>query len=265
MVDKGRKKTKTVEVRPPESSSHKTEINRFPDLVDMRMVLTPVENQAGQENVDLELWIFKAPVKTNEVDFEVGVKQAYLQLRLDGADISPKSRFGEATSDNEVVTKVKEKKSTDKSLSVSAGAKADASALSALKSAANLSSKASMSHNVKKETEVSRSNVHRNVRAEGNDKWRISEADGKSLSQKYLDGECLCTIRQKTGANRRVVLSRVLIEQKDLSFKTEKIIDRMLHNRQRLLEIFLTKAMSENPANYHGFIEISKSEIINEG
>jgi hypothetical protein len=242
--------------------------NSLPDLLELLLRVVPNKGKATGFEVTPELRITKGMVEGEEdLCFEVSLKRVWLDLHLDGLDPISGTRFGDPVKDNEAEVKrktshevVKEGKghakigfSVDPS-NVSGSLSAGAEGKAAEKRVESTTSTQKISH--------------LKVKARPNLKWEITESPQlDELDGTYLEGtegDPLCQVTPKKGANLRSVQLGALVNQRDVILRAHKEKHPFSFRnptQEKMMKILIAKALSGTDSKFNGVIEFSKSEI----
>jgi hypothetical protein len=226
------------------------------------MNLESDNEKAGKFTVKTDLRMGHAEVESENFAFEVRLKKVHLNLDLEGFEISPRSRYGEPRKENEVVAKriAKNHRSFRTKGKTETCAKLSPTQVS-LTANASANIEGELVHSQQIEMKVD--DVHWRVKAQAGDRWLVSEEDGSPLSDTYLEDESLCQLTHIKGSNRNSATLRAIAKQRDCHFTSLNppgIVARFTNTQEKMLKIFLAKAMSYNRKLYTGWVELSEVE-----
>jgi hypothetical protein len=238
--------------------------NSLPDLLELLLKVVPSKGNDNDLAVSPELRITKGVVEgEKDICFEVALRRVTLSLNLDGLDPISGTRFGEPVKDNEAEGKRKtshevikqgeahgkigialEPSKISGSLSAGAEAKATAKTVQSTTSIEKLS--------------------HLKVKARPNLKWEITESTQlDELDGTYLEGDPLCQVRAKTGANIRSIQLEANVMQRDVILRAHKgncLISFRTATHEKMMKVLVAKALSRTDSKFNGMIQFSRSE-----
>lgn len=243
--------------------------NSLPDLIE---VITRVvsSNEPGDKDIRVELRINSVTLVADDcLEFIVQLDKANLSLDLDGAEVAPKSRYGEPIKSNDLAVEHKLTNERTRQAELSGNAELN---LSHQPSAA-LNAKASGSIASKVTESVSAQqnyNLFR-VKARGNLTWEVSEPSDsgiKPLSDTYLNDEVLCKIKAVPGANRLAVKLDAFARKRDIRVTPVEKISKLSKwagfrstNHEKMFNALVAKALDSSKSN-GGILIFSVSEIV---
>jgi hypothetical protein len=238
------------------------DINSIPELFEFLMRTS--KGSKKETNILGELRIDNASLDGPEgFTFTVLLKRAWLSLDLEGLDAIPGTRYGEPKKPNEVSIKQKTTNETvvQNQLNVQGGIR-----LASDQPSLNLDLGAG--HSSKGKTVVSTSATqsapHIRVKARGNLMWEVTEnSQLTELDGTYLNGDALCRVTARLGANAKNVRLVAFAKQRDIILRLSKnnsLFSFPSKNHERMMKVLISKSLSSSGTQFNGIIEFSKSE-----
>jgi hypothetical protein len=236
--------------------------NPVPELLEF--LLRASKNSKKETKILGELRINSATLEGPEgLSFTVSLKRAWLSLDLEGLEPIPGSRYGEPVRPNELSIKQKTVNETLVQNQVNANASVHLDSThphAALDLGADYNSKGKTTVS----TTSAESAPHIRVKARGNLMWEVTESPNlPDLDGTYLDGEALCCVTAKIGANAKFVRLIAFAKQRDVQLRLTKnnsLFSFPSKNHERMLKVLISKALSSPGAPFNGIIEFSCSE-----
>jgi hypothetical protein len=236
--------------------------NKFPDMLELRAHLQPPNDPTGSTAVNVELRVYEGAIDYGDLSIKVSFAALMLAVDQTGFDPAPGPRFGEPTIQNSVAHERSTTVSQSNKKSLTGRLAAGLSIL-APKAEVSVSAEADMQKKIDEKIIFKETVLVQHVQARPNLKWEVQEPDRRPLKGSYLTGETLCSLNQRSRANQVSVSVKATVKQKDIVFDRglRSIVDGNNDNtRNKLLNIFLAKAMSEDPA-YAGSVTLSQVDI----
>lgn len=250
--------------------------NPLPDLVELRTTVVSKSGGYHVHEVLVELRVHPFEIEEAFGRISVAIFQAVLSVQFSGLEVVPRTKLGNPVVDtktrNEVqrersVTNTSDEEKTRQSRlgtgasAIGVEAKADYSRGSTEKSA----------HTVVERITNAEVVEHLNVKAIGNDNWKISEASGAALDGVYINHVALCEVTPVAGKNRIGVETEVIVRQRHL--KAEIIGDQSLlaslfsTNHKKIQNILIAKSLHDagNDGSFDGKFVFAKSQSFDEG
>lgn len=234
-----------------------------PEMVQLNSRLLKPNDPNSKEEFRVELLVNPAQLEISDrASFEVSLAKLTLSLNLSGFTIDPGSKRGEPTRPAEIVrtrTIVHETSATGQ-LGTVGGLN-----LGLVEQSIKLEGSGSASKTTKDSVSTVEQDRHIFVRARGNDTWEVTEPPwehNNSLDAKYLNDDVLCCVTRQDRANLYTADLMAYARQRDLHFapKQNKMFGTLLTSRDKLVSIFLTKAMARE-CPYQGYVTFSRVVI----
>jgi hypothetical protein len=242
--------------------------NSLPDILELLLRVVPSKGRDKGFDVAPELRITKGFVEgEDDLCFEVALKRVFLYLHLDGLDPISGTRFGEPLKDNSA--EVKRKTSHEVVKEGEAHGRINM-ALDPSKIAGSLSAGAeakAAAKTVQSTTAIEKIS-HLKVKARPNLKWEVTEStqldelDGTYLEG--LDGDPLCKVVAKKGANSKALGLVAVVKQRDVILRAQKesrLIRFRNATQEKMMKILISRALSGSENKFNGVIDFSRSEI----
>ena len=252
----------TTELLPVSSMRSPDVRNYFPDMLELRAYHQPPNDPKGSTAVNVELRVYEGAIEHEDLSVKVSLAALMLAIDQTGFDPAPGPRFGEPTIQNSVAHERSTSVSQSNKKSLTAKLAAGLSMLGP-KADASVSADADMHRKVDENTTFKETVLVQHVQARPNLKWEVQKPDRSPLKGSYLTGETLCSLNPRSRANQTSVSVKATVKQKDIIFDREgrSFFGGINENtRDKLLNIFLAKAMSNDPA-YAGSVTLSQVDI----
>ncbi|MDR6664001.1 hypothetical protein [Rhizobium sp. 1399] len=250
--------------------------NPLPQVVELKSVVTEIEETPGRYKLETELGIFEEDISLDKATISVGLTKASLSLAIDGLDMDEKTKFGVHHVPSRMM-KVNRKANIEagveeaKAYELIAGGEISMLTPSG-KASASKSGKTTHTAKASLQEETEVQMEHLPVKYVGNETWRVTDPSGEVLDATYLNYDTLCEMTAKaTKPNRVQAVLSVHAKAKDISAVVTSdgklLSDRTRWNKERVLGILVSKALHEvaEDANYRGTVTFSASVATDEG
>ena len=222
--------------------------NSLPDLLELLLKVVPSKGKAKGFDILPELRITKGIVEgDDDLCFEVALRRVWLDLNLDGFEPISGTRFGEPVKDNEAEVKRKTSHEVVKQgeAHASIGLSVTPSKVGgSLSGGAKGKAAAKTVHSTTSTEKIS----HLKVKARPNLKWEITDSlQLDELDGTYLEGnqgDPLCKVSAKTGANLKSVQLDATVRQRDVVLRAQKekrLISFRNPTQEKMIKILIAK------------------------
>jgi hypothetical protein len=228
--------------------------NAIPELVSLETWLRPAKGKRLALHASLRAE--PAEVEIEGVNIRVSLKEAILDVALDGLEHAPRPRLGEPVAEKKVLGSRTVEHRLVAGASIDAGA--DSQGLLPFMKAGV---KSAISSTLK--DKINTEDVHLPVRAIPNDRWRITEPRGEDLESTFLEShKALCELDSIKGGNRQASICHIAARQRDITVTAVHMIDKISTTKSRLADIVLKKTLHDpNTGPFRGMITFCASEV----
>ncbi len=249
---------------PLRAASTAEPLNSVPQLVELRTRIQRSNEPDKNPTLNVDLRAGSAEIELHGAVVDVCILEMLLYVDLVGLDVAIGPRFGEREIHNEIVVteKVSSTKKASGSVSGSAALSIDPSRISA-SATAGVGGKAETEAEITSASETSSSFF--SVEALAGKMWKVSERTKMPLKGPYMNGQALCSLEAKHGANQMTATTRACVKQRDLQFSPLSRISWLANkNKEKLIGVLISKCLSTHKESYNGMVCLSECETEHE-